>query len=95
MLLHDAKRNGHAETGARREIGPKGLEEALLIGGRHASAAVAEEDVVGAWRGERTHREYPTIGHRLNGIAGQVPEDLPDLVGISFETERVGLEKTR
>src|ERR1051326_6439771 len=89
VLLHDAIRDGHAEAGAGGEVRAEGLEETALVGVRHAAAAVAEDDVVRAVRDLGLHAQAAAARHRLYGVAGDVPEDLPDLVAVADDRVRL------
>jgi hypothetical protein len=89
MGRDDALRNGQAEASAARFLRNEWLEDtALLVGGyagsriRYANQnlAVVAPDIQG---------EVATTVHSLDPVAGDVPEDLRQLV--SIEGERVCL----
>src|ERR1044072_5997294 len=75
--------DGETQTRPARRRGGEGLEESFDLRGRHAAPGVGEGDA-DATRGRAPHlcAERPAVGHRLQRIACEIPEDLPDSFGV-------------
>src|SRR5918993_95032 len=71
--------NREAEAGAAGRRGGERLEEALDLRGRHPAPGVREGDADAPLR-QRLHlgAQRAALGHRDQGVAGEVPEDLFD-----------------
>ena len=92
VLLDDAIDDGHSDAGAGVEEALERVEElgALLLG--HAVAGIGELDAVGLAPEPAADPQLPAVGHRAQGVACEIPEDLADLVGIAGERRRVRIQ---
>src|ERR1019366_87990 len=83
MLLHDSVGDGHAEPSAGREIRSERLEKASLVGVVHAAAIITEHYIVVIAPNLGRDEQRAAIGHGLHGVAGDIPEDLLDLIAVA------------
>src|SRR5215210_9437385 len=80
--------DGEAETRPAGRRGGEGLEEALDLRGRHAAPRVGEGDAdAAAGRPRHLRAERAPVGHRLQGVAREVPEDLPDALDVGHRDQ--------
>ena len=95
MVAHDAEHDREAEAGPHRPRGLEGLEHPAQLVLAHATALVADGEHHLAVPAPQAHLEPPALGHGLDRVAGEVPEDLLDLVRVDQADvgPRVGVEE--
>src|SRR5215204_655766 len=80
--------DGEAETRPAGRRGGEGLEEAFDLRGRHAAPRVGEGNADAAARRTCHLRvERAPVGHRLQGVSREIPEDLPDALDVGHRDQ--------
>src|SRR5438093_6361177 len=85
VLLHDPMNQCQpdaAALGLRRE---EGLEDVRQVGGADAGTRVRDRDFQVADPTIRPNPQLAPVGHRLDRVEAEIPEHLPDLLGIRVD----------
>ena len=90
VLLDDPVDDREAEPGAAGKAVGERREEAVPLLGRHPVALVGERHVPVTALERGRDRERAAAGHRGEGVARDVPEDLPELPGVGRQRRPSG-----
>src|SRR5882724_7137291 len=82
VLLDDAMDEGEPETGALRLGGEEGLEDVGEVAGADALPGVAHRDLERITPYGGGHAQLASLRHCLDRIQAEIPQDLPELLGI-------------
>ena len=85
----DAVDDRQAEPGAAAERAAERVEDGVDFLGRDAGALVAHADLRLPVLGGDEQLQPPAVGHRLEAVGGQVPDDLPQLVLVGVDPHRI------
>ena len=84
--LHKLVHNAQSQPGAVPARGEEGLEQPQPGFFRNTRTGIPDIDTAFALAGRDGDEEYAAVGHGFQSVGEQVPEDLPEVVGIDIET---------
>ena len=90
VLFDDAVDDGHADPRSLVEERFEGLEETGSFFLAHAAPRIAERQMIRLALEPAGDPQFTATRHGLESVAGQVPEDLAELIGIGPDDRRVG-----
>src|SRR5438132_1999885 len=82
VLLHDAVDQREPESGSLRFGGEEGLEDVREVARGDALAGIAHGDLERVPTNRRGDPELAALGHRLDGVQAEIPQNLPELLGV-------------